>query len=652
MTREQARIHINQQLHQELPKAPKKSSGFDTYICPICGNGSGKDGTGIATTNGVHYTCFRCNEFHGDYLNYLRKDGATETEIFERYGLQIDVNEHSSKNMAKIPKESPQANEIEQIDQTAFFSQAQKSLQASESAQNYLHSRGISLQTAIKYGLGFAENWNHPKTAAKGYNYASPRIIIPTSQFSYVARDIRPNAEKSYKVQKEGKIDFFNKQALYGEKPVFITEGEFDALSVIEVGNGKIDAVALSSTSSVNKFVEMCETQPPTAPVLYLSLDNDESGQKAQAKLKAALFALKTPIYEFNISGDLNDPNEHLQANKERFTHLVNSNPTRLPDGQVRDEYKQTAVANFVDEVYSMINTTKNAIPTGFRKLDESLDGGLYAGLYILGAISSLGKTTFIMQVADQIAQNRHDTLIFSLEMSKYELIAKSLSRLTFEQAKNRKQAKTTREVLKNWNNYSPQEQTLLNSSISNYKKYAENIYIHEGVGNIGIQQITDDIERHIAITGNIPVVIIDYLQIIAPYNVRASDKQNTDKAVLELKRLSRDKNTPILAVSSFNRENYTAPVNLASFKESGAIEYSSDVLLGLQLAGMDKKENRTHEKIDELKRENPRQVELKILKNRNGKTGDNLAYSYEPAYNCFAEVAENWTNKEKLVII
>ena len=54
---------------------------------------------------------------------------------------------------------------------------------------------------------------------------------------------------------------------------------------------------------------------------------------------------------------------------------------------------------------------------------------------------------------------------------------------------------------------------------------------------------------------------------------------------------MSRDYRLPIIGISSFNRDNYTAPVNLASFKESGAIEYSSDVLIGLQYEGMDYQE-------------------------------------------------------------
>ncbi|MDR3013741.1 MAG: hypothetical protein LBU70_11155 [Chitinispirillales bacterium] len=52
--------------------------------------------------------------------------------------------------------------------------------------------------------------------------------------------------------------------------------------------------------------------------------------------------------------------------------------------------------------------------------------------------------------------------------------------------------------------------------------------------------KIHETIETHIRITGAAPIVVIDYLQIITPHSDRASDKQATDKAVLELKRMGR----------------------------------------------------------------------------------------------------------------
>ena len=106
-------------------------------------------------------------------------------------------------------------------------------------------------------------------------------------------------------------------------------------------------------------------------------------------------------------------------------------------------------------------------------------------------------------------------------------------------------------------------------------------------MGDIGADQIRETVKRHKAFTNNSPVVLVDYLQLLAPYNDRATDKQNTDRAVLELKRISRDYKIPVIAISSLNRANYNTPISLEAFKESGGVEYSSDVVIGLQLQGV-----------------------------------------------------------------
>ena len=130
--------------------------------------------------------------------------------------------------------------------------------------------------------------------------------------------------------------------------------------------------------------------------------------------------------------------------------------------------------------------------------------------------------------------------------------------------------------------------------------------------GEVGAKQIRETAEKHISITGKRPVVIIDYLQILSPYNERYTDKQNTDKAVLELKRISRDHKLPVIAISSFNRMSYNGGAKMEAFKESGAIEYSSDILIALQAKGADKDINITEEK-----KKNPRDIELVILKKK-----------------------------------
>ena len=198
------------------------------------------------------------------------------------------------------------------------------------------------------------------------------------------------------------------------------------------------------------------------------------------------------------------------------------------------------------------------------------------------------------------------------------------------------KNAKTVRGVTagKRYEKYSNTEKDLITNAVQAYSGYAKHIYITEGVGDLGVQQIRETVEKHTRYTGNTPLVIVDYLQILAPANERATDKQNTDKAVMELKRISRDFKTPVIGISSFNRDNYKNAVSMQAFKESGAIEYSSDILIGLQLKGAgDKDFDPT-----EAKKKNPREIELVILKNRNGQTGAKVPFEFYPMFNYFVE--------------
>ena len=308
------------------------------------------------------------------------------------------------------------------------------------------------------------------------------------------------------------------------------------------------------------------------------------------------------------------------------------------------NNYKKTSTAfHLIDFVKGcMGNANTPYTPTGFSKLDDLLDGGLYEGLYVIGAISSLGKTTLALQITDQIAQSGQDVLIFSLEMARTELMSKSISRLTFidvnENGGHIEHAKTSRGITtgSRYSKYCPEETDLIYRCVQKYGTYAEHIFISEGIGDIGVEQIRQAVEKHIAITEKKPVVLIDYVQILAPCDVRATDKQNTDKAMLELKRISRDFKIPVIGISSFNRANYSEAVTMSAFKESGAIEYSSDVLIGLQLKGAGDKGF----DVTEAKNKNPREIQLVILKNRAGAMGK-IDFEYYPLFNYYREVQD-----------
>lgn len=648
MDRQEAREQLKGQLRAYVESITKKSKGANMYVCPLCGSGTGSHSTGAfsITRDGTSWKCFSCNE-GGDIFDLIGKhEGiADHTEQLKRageiFGVSIDPyrataqedfretqNQHKNEQYTHIS--------IHTTDYTQFFLQANRDIEKT----NY--HRGLSLETLNRFKIGYVESWRHPKAPNAP---ASPRLIIPTSKESYLARDTRdqiPEEQKAYSKSKVGSIHLFNAKALQtATKPIFIVEGELDALSIIEVGG---EAVALGTTTKVKSLLELLKTKKPAQP-LIIALDNDEAGEKAYKELSEGLQGLSIPFYRLNPAGEYKDANEALQHNREALRQAVEEAEHIQDEAEQaqREAYLNTSTAHylqsFIDGIADSVNTPY--IPTGFKTLDAVLDGGLYEGLYIVGAISSLGKTTLITQIGDQIAQAGQDVLIFSLEMARAEIMAKSISRHTLQQVLNSggdiRNAKTTRGITtgKRYENYSKTERDLINGAIVAYSQYAGHIYISEGIGDIGAEQIRETVKQHTLFTGNTPVVIIDYLQILAPYSDRATDKQNTDKAVMELKRISRDFKTPVIGISSFNRANYKEAVTMEAFKESGAIEYSSDILIGLQLKGAGKKDFDANE----AKKKSPREIELVILKNRNGSTGDRIELQYYPLFNYFKEV-------------
>ena len=649
MDRQEAREQLKEQLKSYVESITHKSKGANMYVCPLCGSGTGSHSTGAFSIKGTSWKCFSCNkggdifdligEYEGiaDHSQQLKRAGDLFGIYIDSYRAkaQEDFREYQKQPKTEQYTHSNIHTSTATADYTQFF------LQANRDIEKTSYHRGLSLDTLNRFKIGYVENWRHPKAPKAP---ASPRLIIPTSKESYLARDTReqiPEEQKPYSKSKVGSIHILNAKALQtARKPIFIVEGELDALSIIEVGG---EAVALGTTTKVKSLLELLKTKKPEQP-LIIALDNDEAGEKAYKELSEGLRELSIPFYRLNPSGEYKDANEALQGNREALRQAVEEAEHIQDEAEQaqREAYLNTSTAHylqsFIDGIADSVNTPY--IPTGFKGLDAVLDGGLYEGLYIVGAISSLGKTTLITQIADQIAQAGQDVLIFSLEMARAEIMAKSISRHTLQQVLSSggdiRNAKTTRGITtgKRYENSSKTERDLINGAIVAYSQYAGHIYISEGIGNIGAEQIRETVKQHTLFTGNTPVVIIDYLQILAPYSERATDKQNTDKAVMELKRISRDYKTPVIGISSFNRANYSVSVTMEAFKESGAIEYSSDVLIGLQLKGMGEKDFDANE----AKKKSPREIELVILKNRNGNTGDKLGFRYYPLFNYFEE--------------
>lgn len=323
MTREQAKETVLTIEPDFLPVAKQKVNGHLTYICPKCGNGKGKDGDGITLDTSSkskfpHWKCFGSCGLYADVIELWQiqnniTDFRTGLEtLCNHYGISIDsdsttveadtspIQPQQKRSSESMPQSqtSPETgvqpvNEesAPQPDYTDFF------LQANQNLMNTNYHRGISLDTLNRFKVGYAEHWRHPKVPDSVP--ASPRLIIPTSKNSYIARDTRQNltdTEKRYSKSKAGNVHIFNLSALWNaDKPVFIVEGEIDAMSICDVGG---EAVGIGSTSMTGKLIETLrnEKQKPAQP-LIIALDNDKAGRDATAKLSEELDKLNIPYF-------------------------------------------------------------------------------------------------------------------------------------------------------------------------------------------------------------------------------------------------------------------------------------------------------------------------------------------------------------------
>lgn len=544
-----------------------------------------------------------------------------------------------------LPEEAaPPEGNRQRTEAMADYSEDYARWHANIKKTEYLHKRGLTDEVINRFNLGYAPTWKHPD---KPNTPASPRIIIPTSASSYIAR--AEEETNKYRYMMAGPNRLLNDQALYeAGRPVFIVEGALDALSIIAAGG---EAVALNSTSMAKTLISQVKRNAPAHP-LIIAMDNDQAGEDTAQTLAEGFRGTGILFYRpSNLYGGSKDANEALQRDREGFKQAI-----REAEGSAQEEadrenqaareahlqnnarYRMAALQQEIRE-----STRRAPISTGFNNLDNLLDGGLRAGLYVIGAIPSLGKTTYVLQMADQIAQEGQDVLIFSLEMEALELMSKSISRHTIKDG-YASIAKTNIGILdgSRYEKYSAEEHDHISECMALYSQYSEHIYIFEGQGTMGTAEIRATVEEHMRHVQpeRAPVIIVDYLQILWPEDPRATDKQNADKAVVELKRISRDYKAPVIVVSSFNRENYNRDVSMASFKESGGIEYSADVLLGLQFraTGTNDKGVPIRPNADEAKKKNPRELEIKVLKNRSGRTGNKVGYDYFALFNYFEE--------------
>lgn len=630
MNRSDAAREVKTRYADYLQPAKKRIAGKPTYICPLCGNGSGKDGDGMSIDphgDGTRLKCFKCG-FYGDIVDLYQQQnncdvGAAFTALYDRFGITIDKNDHverpqsheTTPQRVNIPpaQEKPAEGLTEATegkpDFTAYYRACKERIN-DPAALEYFSFRGISPETAAAYWIGYdpaADPASAPGAMADEYkSHPCPRLIIPFDRSHYMGRRIDGGTE--YKAMNSKQHDEndaappFNLSALYNEaaRPVFITEGAIDALSIIEAGG---IALATNSASNRQRVIEALKAKP-TRSTLILCLDTDDAGKKAAASLADSLRELNIAYVMADICGQHKDPNEALTADRSAFIEAVKTTEqkTRFP-GLLTTE-RAIEILEAIDDHYLEMRHFPQLSETAKLKTHDTV---------VIAADTGAGKSSLALNFLHEL-QAEYPAIYVNLEMDAATVLQRLIAIHTgieLDQIEGYKHDPRTREKV--------------NAAIKEITARKE-IQLLEDAYDL------DEIERQIkaATAGRSEptIVFIDTGLLVTTTGKTASRYERFTEISEKLRRISRLNNVIVFVLLQQNRESKKdekkEPKN-SSLKESGSWENDATKIMFLWYNPKTKRK------------------ELTITKNRSGKTGS-IELNYSPHTQTYSEVKGGFT--------
>ncbi len=275
-------------------------------------------------------------------------------------------------------------------------------------------------------------------------------------------------------------------------------------------------------------------------------------------------------------------------------------------------------VMNAMDkiEAASRNNGAVTGIPTGFIDLDYRTAGMQPSDLVLIAARPSMGKTAFVLNIAQHVAFRQNKTVaIFSLEMSKEQLVNRMFS---LESRVDAQHLRTGQLNDQEW------EKLIESAGVIG----RSNLIIDDTPG-ISIAELRSKC-RKFKLEHNLSMIIIDYLQLMSGSGRSDSRQQEISDISRSLKAVARELSVPVLALSQLSRAVEQRPDHrpmLSDLRESGAIEQDADVVMFIY---RDDYYNHDTEKKDV--------AEIIIAKQRNGPIGT-IELAWLPMYTKFANL-------------
>ena len=302
-----------------------------------------------------------------------------------------------------------------------------------------------------------------------------------------------------------------------------------------------------------------------------------EGEQKARAYLRT-LFASQNKIDDRGIPAPAdNSPQAHTKQGGTE-AKMVPGGDDGTP---VRSEDKKG-----FDRFLSAIKTESyRPIPTGISFFDRLLSGGpMKQNVYLILAAPGAGKTTLMQQIAEGIAENGHPVIYLNLEMSRDQMYAKGISRLT----SGMQTPMTSLSVLQGYDWDEGQEKTVMEAA----EKYRQNILPYMDYKPDTISADVSSLTAYLEEKGKnalksgaeAPAVFLDYLHLVTD-NGAGDQKETIKKTMMMLKNYAVRYNTTAFAISAVSRDSMRdGTITMNSGRDSSNLEYSADCMMALDL--------------------------------------------------------------------
>lgn len=253
----------------------------------------------------------------------------------------------------------------------------------------------------------------------------------------------------------------------------------------------------------------------------------------------------------------------------------------------------------FMDEIHTK---RFEAIPTDIPSIDAALGGGfMRKTLVTLGAAPGMGKTAMAQYILENMAQHGQNVLYINLEMDRSQLYARSLARIAWNECRNMENKYvelTTLDILRAYD-LKGDKHKALNNAADIYKERISKHFVYNpsGIDNrlSTILDYCNNVTQGLKNKGlEAPIVCVDYLQLLE-YDLPGANGKTSDgvegmkNAIFKLKEFAKDNNTVVLLIVANNRaSNMEGIVSMYSGRDTSAIEYSADIMLGMSYTAIE----------------------------------------------------------------